>query len=424
MRSSPRGFMQWYWDAPRSARRALAAAWLGWLLDAFDVMLYALLLGALIAEFNLSKAAAGLLGSLTLVASGFGGILFGVIADRFGRKPALIGSLLVYSIFTFACGLSISVWQLGVFRFLLGLGMGGEWTSGAALVSETWPDAHRAKAMGMMQCAWSVGYAAAAVVVALVLPRFGWRVVFFIGILPAFVAVWIRRGLEESPEWIRLRAVHRDWVAPVRAIFSGSLLRFTLLLTALSTTTIFAYWGLNLWVPAYLSLPPSQGGAGFSTTVATILVVLIQFGAFLGYVSFGWVADAIGRRRSFLAYLLTASVLVLGFGQTHDPWALALLGPITTFFGTGFFSGFGAVTAELYPTAVRATAQGFTYNVGRMASALAPFVVGSLAETQGFGVAFAVLAVALLLGAATWIGLPESRGWTAESGAVGRAAAG
>jgi MFS family permease len=222
----------------------------------------------------------------------------------------------------------------------------------------------------------------------------------------------MRRGIEESPEWLRSRSGHHDWVTPFRAIFSPVYLRFTLLLTALSTTTIFAYWGLNLWVPAYLSLPQSQGGAGFTAIVATSLVVLIQFGAFLGYVSFGWVADAFGRRRSFLVYILTAAVLVLGFGQTHNPWVMALLGPLTTFFGTGFFSGFGAVTAELYPTAIRATAQGFTYNVGRMASALAPFIIGSLAQTQGFGTAFAVLAIALLLGASTWIWLPESRGWS------------
>ena len=196
----------------------------------------------------------------------------------------------------------------------------------------------------------------------------------------------------------------------------------TLSLTALSTTTIFAYWGLNLWVPAYLSLPESQGGIGLSTLVSTSFVVLIQFGAFLGYVSFGFVADAFGRRRSFLVYLLTAAVLLLGFGQTRNLWALALLGPLTTFFGTGFFSGFGAVSAELYPTAIRATAQGFTYNVGRMASALAPFLIGSLAQTRGFGTAFAVLAVALLLGAATWIWLPESRGWNAALSAAERVA--
>jgi MFS family permease len=418
---SPRS-LQWFWDAPASARRGLFAAWLGWLLDGFDVMLYALVLPALITDFSLSKGMAGLLGSLTLVASGFGGILFGILADRHGRRPALMGSLLVYSVFTFACGLSTSVWQLGVFRFLLGLGMGGEWTSGAALVSETWPDEHRAKAMGLMQCAWSIGYAAAALVVAIVLPRLGWRAVFFIGILPAFFALWIRRGIEESPEWSRSRTVHHDWVTPVRAIFSPSYLRFTLLLTALSATTIFAYWGLNLWIPAYLSLPETQGGVGLGTAVATSLVVLIQFGAFLGYVSFGFVADAFGRRRSFLVYILTAAVLVLGFGQIRNLWLLAIIGPLTTFFGTGFFSGFGAVTAELYPTAIRATAQGFTYNVGRMGSALAPFIIGSLAQTQGFGTAFALLAIALLAGASTWIWLPESRGWIIPSSAARSAA--
>ena len=415
--SPPPGSLQWFWDAPASARRALFAAWLGWLLDAFDVMLYALVLPALISDFSLSKGMAGLLGSLTLIASGFGGILFGILADRHGRRPALMGSLLVYSVFTFACGFATSVWQLGLFRFLLGLGMGGEWTSGAALVSETWPDEHRAKAMGFMQCAWSIGYAAAALVAAVVLPRLGWRAVFFIGILPAFVALWMRRGIDESPEWRRSTAAHRDWVTPLHAIFSPTYLRFTLLLTALSATTIFAYWGLNLWIPSYLSLPESQGGVGLGTVVATSLVVLIQFGAFLGYVSFGFVADAFGRRRSFLVYILTAAVLVLGFGQTRNLVLLALVGPLTTFFGTGFFSGFGAVTAEFYPTAIRATAQGFTYNVGRMGSALAPFVIGTLAQTQGFGTAFALLAIALLLAAATWIWLPESRGWIVASAA-------
>ena len=417
-----RASLQWFWDAPASARRGLFAAWLGWVLDAFDVMLYALVLGAVIQDFSLSKATAGLLGSLTLIASGFGGILFGMMADRFGRRPALSSSLLVYSVFTFACGLSSTVWQLGLFRFLLGLGMGGEWTTGAALVSETWPDAHRGKAMGLMQCGWSIGYAAAALVTALVLPRFGWRAVFFVGIVPAFVALWIRRGIDESPEWTRSRAARRGARSPIRVIFTPQYLRLTALLTALSTTTIFAYWGLNLWIPAYFSLPQSQGGLALGTGVATMLVVLIQIGTFFGYVSFGFVADAFGRRRSFVIYILTAAVLVLGFGQTRQVWLLALLGPVTTFFGTGFFSGFGAVTAELYPTAIRATAQGFTYNVGRMGSALAPFVIGSLAETRGFGAAFGLLAVALVLGAMTWIWLPESRGGDAAAPAGARVA--
>jgi MFS family permease len=402
------GWFTWFWAAPAAARRGLFAAWLGWALDGFDVMLYALVLGTLIADLSLTKPVAGLLGSLTLIASGCGGVIFGVIADRWGRRPALVGSLLVYSVFTFACGLSTAVWQLGLFRFLLGLGMGGEWTSGAALVSETWPDEHRGKAMGLMQSAWSVGYAAAALVVAVVLPRFGWRAVFFVGILPAFVALWIRKGIDESAEWKRSRTERRER-SPLRAIFTRQYVAVTVLLTVLSTTTIFAYWGLNLWMPAYFSLPASQGGIGLTTGLATLLVVLTQTGTFFGYLSFGFVADAIGRRRSFVTFILTGAILILAFSSTQNVWALVPLAPVTTFFATGFFSGFGAVTAELYPTAIRATATGFTFNVGRIGSALSPFVVGSLAETRGFGVAFALLAIALFLGAATWIWLPESQ---------------
>lgn len=193
-------------------------------------------------------------------------------------------------------------------------------------------------------------------------------------------------------------------------MFSGRYAASTALLTFLSLTTIFAYWGLNLWVPAYLSLPQTRGGLGFSTSLTTLLVVTMQVGTFFGYVSFGYVSDAFGRRRSFVAYLLVAAVLILVYASTRNALWLLALGPLVAFFGTGFFSGFGAVTAEIYPTSVRAIAQGFTFNVGRLGSAVAPFAVGSLAQTHGFGTAFGLLAVALLLGAMTWIWLPETRG--------------
>jgi len=322
----------------------------------------------------------------------------------------LIASVLVYSVFTAACGLAQSILQLGVFRFLLGLGMGGEWTSGAAMVSETWPDRHRGKAVALMQSGWAVGYAAAAIVVALVLPRFGWRAVFFVGIAPALLTIWIRRDVEESPVWLASRARGTHGAATIGDVFHGRYARTTALLTVLSTSTIFAYWGLNLWVPAYLSLPPERGGLGFGASLTTLLVVTMQVGTFLGYVSFGYVADAIGRRKAFVGYILSAAVLTLIYAATTAAWMLMIIGPLVAFFGTGFFSGFAAVTAEIYPTSVRAVAQGFTYNVGRMGSALAPVIVGSLAETRGFGAAFAALAGALLVGAATWIWLPETRG--------------
>ncbi|MGH9145343.1 MAG: MFS transporter [Vicinamibacterales bacterium] len=404
------GFFGWLREGTPTARRGLLAASLGWMLDGFDIMLYALVIGALLRDFSISTATAGFLGSLTLVASGIGGVLFGALADRFGRRRAMIGSILVYSVFTAACGLAQTVWQLGIFRFLLGLGMGGEWTSGAALVSETWPDRHRGKAVALMQSAWAVGYAAAAIVVALVLPRFGWRAVFLIGILPALLTLWIRQGVQESDVWLRSRTAPPESRTPVRDVFSGRFASITALLTFLSLTTIFAYWGLNLWVPAYLSLPQTRGGLGFSTSLTTLLVVTMQVGTFFGYVSFGYVSDAFGRRRSFVAYLLVAAILVLVYANTRNAFWLLALGPLVAFFGTGFFSGFGAVTAEIYPTSVRAIAQGFTFNIGRLGAAVAPFAVGSLAQTHGFGMAFGLLAVSLILGAMTWIWLPETRG--------------
>ncbi len=189
----------WWRAGDADARRALIAAALGWMLDSFDVMLYALLLTSMMPELGLSKEIAGILGSVTLLASAAGGLFFGVVADRYGRTRALMASVLIYSIFTAACGLAQNVAQLAVFRVLLGIGMGGEWASGAALVSETWPAEHRGKALGLMQSAWAIGYGAAAVVTTLVLPRWGWRAVFFVGILPAFLTLWVRHSVESRP---------------------------------------------------------------------------------------------------------------------------------------------------------------------------------------------------------------------------------
>lgn len=399
----------WLFEGSVAARRGLLAASLGWMLDAFDVMLYSMVLASLLDDFGISKATAGLLGSLTLVASAFGGVLFGVIADRYGRRVAMIGSVLMYSIFTAACGLAGSIVQLAVFRFALGLGMGGEWTSGAALVSESWPDRHRGKALGLMQSAWAIGYAAAAIVTAIVLPRFGWRATFFVGIIPAFFTIWIRRHVEETEIW---RTAHErsSGAASVADIFRGPLLPLTVALTVLSFLTLFAYWGLNLWIPAYLSLPTSQRGLGLSTLNTTQLIVAMQVGTWFGYVSFGYISDAFGRKRTFVAYLLVAAVLVAMFSSTRNLLLLFLLGPFVAFFGTGYLSGFGAVTAEIYPTAVRATAQGFTFNVGRVGSALAPFIVGSLAQSHGFGLAFLMTGGAFMLAALTWLWIPETRG--------------
>jgi MFS family permease len=401
--------LDWWDRAPSGSRRSLIAACLGWMLDSFDVMLYAMVLAYLMKDLGMAKSTAGLLGSLTLVASALGGIVFGVIADRFGRTRALRASILIYSVFTALCGLSQTVVHLAVFRVCLGLGMGGEWASGAALVSETWPARDRGKALGFVQSFWAVGYALAALVTALVLPRWGWRAVFFIGVLPALTIFWIQAKVEEPALW-RDYQKERGRSPLGKPRFEKKLIGITISVTVMNAFTMFAWWGFNLWIPGFLSLGHDQGGLGLSPGHMSSLIIFMQLGMWLGYLTFGYISDSVGRKKTYVFYLLTAALLVLIYSASHKPLLLFFLGPFAAFFGTGYFSGFGALTAELYPTRIRATAQGFTYNTGRIASAVAPLAVGSLAQQQGFGTAFLLASGAFVLAALMWLLIPETQG--------------
>lgn len=410
----------WWREATPDARRALVAGMLGWMLDAFDVMLFALVLPAVTADLGLSKAEGGLLGSVTLIAGAAGGVGFGWIADRFGRRRAMMLSVALYSVFTATCGLAASLGAFVAYRVMLGFGMGGEWSSGAALVSESWPTEHRGKALGFMQSGWAIGYALAALVAGLVQPAFGWRAVFFVGVLPAFFTLWVQRHVREPAIWVASHgASARTDVgartdlgksAGVLSIFQGSLGRLTLALTLMNACTLFAWWGFNLWLPSYLKAPASQGGIGLSVAAAPAFVIVMQVGMWLGYVTFGFVSDRFGRKRSYIVYLLAAAVLLAVYVSIRNAAVLLVLGPFVAFSATGYFSGFGAVTAEVYPTAIRATAQGFTYNIGRLVSAGAPYLVGSLADAHGFGAALLVCSASLVLAAVFWIWIPETKG--------------
>jgi MFS family permease len=402
------GVLGWWREADRRARRAFVAASLGWMLDSFDVMLYAMVIAALVDDpaIHLSLSAAGTLTSITLLAAAAGGVAFGVVADRLGRKRALMGAVLIYSIFTAACGFAQTALQLAVFRVLLGLGMGGEWATGAALVSESFPAKHRGKALAFVQSSWAIGYGLAALVNLAVMPRWGWRGVFFVGVLPAIFTVWIQRRIDEPKIWQTSAPAERGRLT---ALFAPSIVSVTIAITLMNAGCLFAWWGLNGWVPAYLRLPATQGGIGLSSSAMSLFVIAMQVGMWFGYVTFGFVSDAFGRKRAYLGYLLAASVLLPLYGILREPIALLVLGPFVAFFGTGYFSGLAPLVAELYPTAIRATAAGFCYNLGRVASAAAPYTVGTLAMTSGFGAAFTVTGAAFLFAAAMWIWIPNPR---------------
>ncbi len=381
------------------------AAGLGWMLDAFDVMLYSIVLATLMREFGMSKSTAGLLNSLTLVASALGSLGFGLLADRYGRGRMLSLSVLTYSIFTFACGLSTSIAVLALFRFLLGLGMGGEWNTGATLVAETWPSYWRGRALGIVQSSWAIGYAGAAIVAQSILTRLSWRWVFFVGVLPALLVFWIQRKVPEPDLWTEQK--HEP---PTPGRWRTAIPRL-LTLFAMNVFGMFAWWGLFTWIPSYLALPVSQGGRAFSTFGFTAFLVLLNLcGMLPGYLLFGVVADKIGRKPAIIGYLLLAAVSVPFFATARRPAFILVSALVTAFFGTGFFTGSGILGNELFPTAIRATALGISYNAARGLSALSPFVIGAIGESRGLQWGFGICGVAFAGAALSACFLPETRG--------------
>jgi MFS family permease len=291
-------------------------------------------------------------------------------------------------------------------RILLGLGMGGEWASGAALVAETWPARHRGKALSFVQSSWAVGYALGAAIVALVMPRFGWRAVFFVGIAPALVALWLQRGLQEPAAWQREHKTH----VPLGQLFRGGLGRNMLICATMNAATLFAWWGLFTWVPRFLSMPVAAGGRGLSIVGTSAWTIVMQAGTFLGYIAFGYLADRFSRKYTYIGYLLIAALLVPAFALVRNPAALLVIGPLIGFFGTGYFSGFSIITSELFPTALRGSAMGFAYNIGRVVSAAAPYLIGSVSEHAGLGYALCITSAGFLLAAsiATALQRPSS----------------
>ncbi len=395
-----------------------------------DSMLYAFALPSIAREFQLGGAAAGGLASITLLSSAVGGVLFGWLADRIGRARALTWSIAVYSLCTAGAATAGSLQTFVVWRLLLGLGLGGEWAAGAVLVAESVPSERRGQALGWVQAGWAVGYALAALLSTWILPRWGFRALFWVGASPALLALWVRWRIAEPPAWqaaqqARLgqrqaehggaepRQAGQGRASGLWALLVPPLRSRAILAALLSTLLMFAYWGLFTWIPSYLAAPPSRGGAGLSAVRALSFLLPMQAGAFAGYVSFGVLADRFGRRPVFAGYVLSAALAVpLFIAVAGQPWALVVVAPVLGFAGHGYFSVFGALLAELFPATIRGSAQGFCYNIGRAVSAVAPLTVGALADGWGLGATLSLLA--LLYGAAAGLiwALPETRGRT------------
>ncbi|MFJ3902429.1 MFS transporter [Streptomyces sp. NPDC090025] len=404
------GLFGWLRALGPRGRRAFGGAFGGYALDSYDFFTLPLSMVAITAYFQLDKGQTGLLTTVTLVVSAVGGALAGILADRVGRVKALLVTVVTYAVFTVLCGFAPNYETLMVFRALQGLGFGGEWAVGAILVAEYASARHRGRTLGGVQSAWAAGWALAVIVYTLVFQVVdadtAWRVMFWTGALPALLVVWVRRHVQDAPRAEEMRRTTADR-GSFTAVFKGPLLRTTLFAVLLSTGVQGGYYTLATWVPTFLK---TERGL---TVVGTggYLTFLIS-GAFIGYLTGGHLTDRLGRKKNIALFAVLSAVAVLAYTRIPDGanGLLLVLGFPLGFCMSAIFSGFGSFLAELYPTAVRGTGQGLTYNTGRAIGALFPTLVGFLAESWGVGGALVFGAVGYGLAVLALLGLPETRG--------------
>ena len=402
----------WFKDMSKRERRTFWACSSGWALDAMDVQLYAVVMPTLIGLWSLSRAEAGMLATSALILSSVGGWLAGMLADRIGRVRVLQITILWFSFFTFLSGLATSYEQLLVFRSLQGLGFGGEWAAGAVLMAEVINPKVRGRAVGCVQSGWSVGYGAAVllytVVFSLLRPELAWRCLFFIGILPSVAVVFIRRNVEEPDIFLATRADPQGAARrpSVLDIFKPPLRRSTAVASLLAAGTLGGNYTILTWLPTYLS---TVRGLTVLSTGSYLGINIL--GSFLGYVISAHLSDWLGRRRTFALCAVCASLTISVYMlMPISQLATLLLGFPLGFFQSGIVAGMGATFAELFPTYIRATGQGFSYNLGRGVGSLMPAVVGLAGATVALNQAIAVCALfsySLVLVAVAL--LPETR---------------
>lgn len=410
----------WILDLSPRERSAFIATFAGWMLDGMDVMVYSLVLPTLLVTLHIDNGQAGLLGTSTLVISSVGGWLAGILADRYGRVRILKLTVFWFAFFTFLSGFSHNFWQLLAARGLQGLGFGGEWAVGATLMGETIRARYRGRAVGAVQSGWSIGWGISAVAFTLLftwLPhQLAWRVMFWIGILPALLIFYIQRRVEE-PEIYRNsgrsnqadRSNRSDQSTHGRFldIFAPGLLRTTLFAALMALGAQGGYHAVTTWLPLYLT---KTRGLTTLNTGAYLAVIIV--GAFIGYLTAAQLTDAIGRKRTLVLFAVCSFLTVILYTNASiSNRAMLALGFPLGFFPSGSFSPMGSFFSELFPTPVRASGAGFSYNFGRGVGALFPMLVGFVSGRTSLGVAISIFSAgAYLIMIASALVLPETHG--------------
>jgi MFS family permease len=389
-----------------NARKALLGSVFGYAMDGFDLLILGFMLRAIASDLGLSQAQSASLVTATLIGAVLGGIGFGMLSDRLGRVRVLTWTILVFALFTGLCAFAQGYWDLLVYRTVAGLGLGGEFGIGMALVAEAWPASKRARASSYVGLGWQAGVLAAALVTPLLLPLIGWRGMFALGVFPALAAYFIRVSLHE-PEVFVEKSKGRPKASALHLLVKDrETTKLSLGMVILCSVQNFGYYGVMIWLPNYLSTR-----FGFALTQSAMWTCVTLAGMALGIFMFGHIADRIGRRPAFLGYMFGAAVMVLIYSRLTDPMQLLVGGAVMGFFVNGMLGGYGALISELYPTVARATAQNVLFNIGRGVGGFGPVVVGAIAAAYSFETAIALLAALYVLDlAAMWLLIPERRG--------------
>ena len=386
-------------------------SWAGWVFDFYDLVLFTFLIAPIHRSLHLSPDMLSLCLGVSLFATGLGGIIFGAFGDKYGRKKVLQWTIIIYSIGTFLCAFTWSFYSLVLFRFLTGLGVGGEWATGQIYINETFPDKLRAKYGAFMQSGAPVGVILASIVGGVITPIIGWRYTFPISIIPAIMVILIRRYLKESDVWIQNKDqyVNKNIFQEFKELISKEHRKIFLISLILCIFGMSAYWFTYSWLPTYLA-----DERGLALIGSTIGIIIIQCGDFTGYTSFGYVAERLGRRPAFTIYsfimAISISMITLCWNQINAVPDLIFLFMFLTGFGTGFFGGFGALFSELFPTKIRNTGVGTVFNLARGIQFVTPVIITIVATYFDLSYGIAIAAIfAMLVGIWIWT-FPETKG--------------
>ncbi|MDH7799072.1 MULTISPECIES: MFS transporter [unclassified Beijerinckia] len=372
----------------RYARKALIASNVGYAMDGFDLMILSFMLPAVVAGLHLTGSEAGSLITWTLIGAVVGGLVVGTLSDKFGRIRVLSWTILLFAIFTGLCAFAQGYWDLLIYRTIAGIGLGGEFGIGMALVAEAWPAHKRARASSYVALGWQAGVLSAALLTPLLLPIIGWRGMFLVGLIPAIIAFALRRYLHEPELFVKAAKAEKERSTNPYSYFFANreATRSTIGIGIMTSVQNFGYYGMMIWLPSYLSTQ-----LGFSLTRSALWTSVTVIGGAVGMWVFGQLADRIGRKPLFIAFQVGAMVMAFIYPQIKDPTLLLIAGGVTGIFLSGMIGGYGALISESYPTQARATAQNVLFNIGRGIGGFGPLVIGVLATQYSLSVALSLL---------------------------------